>query len=348
MKNRRILFILGGVLVGGALFYATRSRETGLVLTGIVTTDNVIVSSEIPGRITRLTVNQGAAVKRGDVLAAIAQEEWQADMTFYENSALGSAALVAQAEAELGYQEELTTSQIRQAEASLASTRSQAAQAEAELENAVLTFNREEILHRQGADSVQVYDQARTAQTSAQARMDSLQKLVMAAQATVDLAKANAGLVAMRRAALEAERRQLAAVTAQKDKAKVRLGYTEIRAPIDGIVDVRAALQGEVVSPGQAILTLIDPDNLWIRADVEETYIDRLHLGDKLKVRLPSGVEREGVIFFRGIDADFASQRDVSRTKRDIKTFEVRLRCDNRDRGLAAGMTAYVVLPFAN
>jgi HlyD family secretion protein len=51
-------------------------------------------------------------------------------------------------------------------------------------------------------------------------------------------------------------------------------------------------------------------------------------------------------VFFRGVDADYATQRDVSRTKRDIRTFEVRLRCDNRDERLALGMTAYVVFPF--
>jgi HlyD family secretion protein len=72
-----------------------------------------------------------------------------------------------------------------------------------------------------------------------------------------------------------------------------------------------------------------------------------VRLGDKLTVRLPSGQEREGTVFFRGVDADFATQRDVSRTKRDIKTFEVRLRCDNRDQSLAVGMTAYVILPFS-
>ena len=124
------------------------------------------------------------------------------------------------------------------------------------------------------------------------------------------------------------------------------LGYTEIRAPIDGIVDVRAALQGEVVAPGQGIVSLIDPDDLWVRADVEEGYIDRIRLGDKMTVRLPSGTTREGTVFFRGVDADYATQRDVSRTKRDIKTFEIRLRCDNTDRSLAVGMTAYVVLPL--
>ena len=68
-------------------------------------------------------------------------------------------------------------------------------------------------------------------------------------------------------------------------------------------------------------------------------------LGDRLTVRLPSGEERQGTVFYRSVDAGFATQRDVSRTKRDIKTFEVRLRVDNSDRMLAVGMTAYVLLP---
>jgi len=70
-----------------------------------------------------------------------------------------------------------------------------------------------------------------------------------------------------------------------------------------------------------------------------------VRVGDKLKVRLPSGEEREGTVFYRGVEASFATQRDVSRTKRDIKTFEIRLRVDNKDRRLAVGMTAYVDMP---
>ena len=126
----------------------------------------------------------------------------------------------------------------------------------------------------------------------------------------------------------------------------MRLSYTELHAPIDGIVDVRPVRMGEVVTPGQPIVTLINPDDLWVRADVEETYIDRVRIGDTMTVRLPSGDERVGTVFYRGVDATFATQRDVSRTKRDIKTFEVRLRCDNKDRRLAVGMTAYVLLPL--
>ena len=109
---------------------------------------------------------------------------------------------------------------------------------------------------------------------------------------------------------------------------------------------MNAVRVGEVVNPGQPIVTLINPDDLWIRIDVEETYIDRIRIGDKLQMRLPSGDTREGTVFYRGVDANFATQRDVSRTKRDIKTFEVRLRADNKDRKLAVGMTAYVQLPL--
>jgi len=73
--------------------------------------------------------------------------------------------------------------------------------------------------------------------------------------------------------------------------------------------------------------------------------IDRIRLGDHLRVPFPSGMEKEGTVFFRGVDADYATQRDVSRSKRDIKTFEVRLRVDNSDRRIWPGLTAYVVLP---
>ena len=156
------------------------------------------------------------------------------------------------------------------------------------------------------------------------------------------MARSNAEQIQVRRSQVQANEHLQAAASAQRTKADVRLRYTEIHAPIDGIVDVRAVRVGEIVIAGQPIVTLINPDDLWVRADVEESYIDRVRIGDKLTVRLPSGAEREGTVFYRGADAAFATQRDVSRTKRDIKTFEVRLRVDNTDRRLAVGMTAYV------
>jgi multidrug resistance efflux pump len=345
---RRKLAILILVLAGisGGLYCAWMHRARAMVLTGLVSTDAVIVSSEIAGRLQELLVKEGDTVKAGQLIARIQAQEWKAEMAFFADTEQQSASQVTQAEADVRFQQDQTSNQVRQAQANLEAAQAQVAQGEADLENASLNFKRMDGLYRQGVESAQVFDQARTALDAGRARVETLRRQAQAAQAAVALAKASAEQLAARRAALEATTHQLAAAAAQKDKAKIRLDYTEIHAPIEGLIDVRAALQGEVVNPGQPIVTLIDPDDLWVRADVEETFIDRIRLGDVFTVRLPSGVRRPGKVFYRRVDADFATQRDVSRTKRDIKTFEIRLRCDNRDRSLAVGMTAYVSLPI--
>ena len=284
-KRKTALLILVFAVVAGGVYYATTRPSGELVLTGVVTTDEVIVSSEIQGRLQQLLVKEGDLVTNGELLAQIQPEQWRADMAFY-------------------------TSSEQQSSADLV-------QAQADAENARLNFERINNLYTNRVESVQTDDQARTAYEAARARVESVKKQIQAAEA-------------------------------QKDKARIYLNYTKILAPTHGIVDTRAALPGEVVNPGQAIVTLINQDDLWVRADVEETYIDRIHLGDRLPVELPSGARREGAVFYRSVDADYATQRDVSRTKRDIKTFEIRLRCDNSDRALAVGMTAYVTLPLAN
>jgi HlyD family secretion protein len=282
-KSKIFIAVLILAAVAGGVYFTTTRQPGEIILTGIVTTDEVIVSSEIQGRLQKLFVKEGDDVTNGELLALIQPQTQRADVQFYASSE-------------------------QQAAANLA-------QAQADLENARLNFERVKNLYTNNVESVQSYDAARTTYDSDKARVESAKK-------------------------------QIQAAAAQKQKAAVMLGYTKIFAPTNGIVDTRVALQGEVVNPGQAIVTLINQDDLWVRADVEETYIDRIHLGDKLQVRLPSGATREGTVFYRSVDADYATQRDVSRTKRDIKTFEIRLRCDNSDRVLAVGMTAYVTLPL--
>src|SRR5262249_14309135 len=155
---------------------------------------------------------------------------------------------------------------------------------------------------------------------AARARLESLRKQADASRAALALARSNAEQIAVRRHQLQASEHGRAAAEAQKAKAEVRLAYAEVTAPLDGAVDVRAARAGEVLAAGQPLLTIVDPNDLWVRADVEESYVDRVRLGDAITVRLASGDERKGTVIFRGADAAFATQRDVSRTKRDIKT----------------------------
>jgi HlyD family secretion protein len=125
----------------------------------------------------------------------------------------------------------------------------------------------------------------------------------------------------------------------------VHLGYTKVFAPLDGIVSLRAARQGEVLQGGEPIVTVLDVDHLWVQADVEETYIDRVGLNQRIKVQFPSGKILEGTVIFKGVESDFATQRDVSRTKRDIKTFEIKMSVPNTGRTLMSGLTATVLLP---
>jgi len=344
---KRLVALLAVIAIAAIGWSAyLHSRPSLLVLTGIVTTNDVIVSPQIGGQIAELTVKEGDAVRKDQRLAVIRPDELRAETTYYRSTAAGLASQVRESEAALRFQERQTADQIRQAEAAVRSLEAQVKAAEADVEAARLTFTRTQDLAQKRIASTQELDQARTGYASAQAKVDSLNRQVDAQRAAVSLARSNAEQVTVKRSQLTTSEHMEAAAEAQKAKADVRLRYTESLAPIDGIVDVRAVRQGEVVTPGQPLVTLINPDDLWVRADVEETYIDHVRVGDTMTVRLPSGAERQGTVFFRGIDASFATQRDVSRTKRDIKTFEIRLRVDNTDRRLAVGMTAYVLLPL--
>jgi multidrug resistance efflux pump len=290
-------------------------------------------------------VNEGDTVKQDQIVAVLAPDELREEQAFYTHTAAGAGSQVQESEAALRLQERQMNDQIAQAEAMLASTESQQSAAQAELENARINFDRAQRMLKDGIGTQEQLDTTRTAHEVAKSKIAALAKQIEAQKAAVQLARAAAEQTIIRRSQVLSTRQQQAAAAAQRAKADVRLAYTEMHAPIGGVVDVRAARNGEYVTAGQPVITIVNPDDLWVRADVEETYIDRMKVGDKMRVRLPSGEEREGTIFYRGVDASFATQRDVSRTKRDIKTFEIRIRLDNTDRHLAVGMTAYVLLP---
>jgi len=347
MNRKRLLLIAAAVIVAGVIAYVAFAPAKPLVLTGIVTTNDVIVSPQVGGQVQKLLVKEGDSVAAGQLLAVISAGELAADQAYYAHSAQGLATAVREGESAVRYQEQQMTQQVRQAEATVASAEAQRAQAAADLANAQTNYDRFAALLKSGAVSQQTVDQQRTELLVARAKSEAADRKADAQRAALELARGQAKQVAMKRSALAAAQQQRAAAAAQTAKADVRLGYTEIHAPVAGIVDVRAVRAGEVVAAGEPILTLINPDDLWIRTDVEESYIGRIKLGDHLQVRLPSGEMRDGTVFFRGVDAGFATQRDVSRSKRDIKTFEIRLRVDNKDRRLATGMTAYVLLPVS-
>src|ERR1700741_1409059 len=131
-----LLVIAAGV---GAYFYLNRP-PAALVLTGIVTTNDVVVSPQIGGRLEKLMVSEGDEVKRDQLLAVIAPDELRAESSYAMANAQGLTSEVQEAQAALRYEERQTVQQIRQAESTLASNEAQHAAAIADLEKAKLNF----------------------------------------------------------------------------------------------------------------------------------------------------------------------------------------------------------------
>ena len=123
MTKQRTIILIASVAVVGAVALVLGFRRPHLVLTGLVTTDETIVSSEIQGRLQQLVVAPGDTVKRGQLLGAIAAAEGKADFAYSESIEQSAAALVDQAEADLRFQRELTAQQVVQAEANLSRRR---------------------------------------------------------------------------------------------------------------------------------------------------------------------------------------------------------------------------------
>jgi HlyD family secretion protein len=256
--------------------------------------------------------------------------------------------------------------QVAQAQAQFQQSQAQVAQTQAAVAKAQDNFNRirplverdinppqDLVSARADLDSAKANQQAaeagaeasRRAVTSAQAGVEATQRSVAAARASLSESREQERQVTVQQRQTDAMRAAEAQAVSNAAAADARFGQSKIYAPAGGIVTLRAARQGEVVNPGNPIVTLFDLSSTWVVADVEETYADLISMGQTLRVRLPSGTEVTGPVIYKAVEADFATQRDVSRTKRDIKTVAIRVRVNNPEGKLALGMTAWVMLP---
>jgi HlyD family secretion protein len=197
----------------------------------------------------------------------------------------------------------------------------------------------------QGVASQQDRDRAVAALKAQQAGVQALTDMVTAAEADLRSARARTHQTTAAVSDVASTEAQMAQTQAQLAEADTRLGYTKIYAPVSGTVLVRAAREGEVVNPGTPIVTIVDLGDTWAWAAVPETEAPRIRLGDKLNVRLPDGSVIPGEISYKAAEGDFATQRDVSRRKRDIKTVALKVRVANPQLQLVPGMTSEVLIP---
>jgi multidrug resistance efflux pump len=299
VNPRNKFFIILGVIFAIALGYYLFSTPRGsdLDLIGIVDANQVIVSPQTAGRISKLLIDEGTVVKQGDLIATLDPSELEAQARAAAATIDSLRSQVSATEATSAATQGSTSSSVVNAQARLESTRAQLLQAEATLQRVESDSRRAIELARQGVASQQESEQAAANLKAQQAVVASLQKQVEAAQADLNAAVANTHQAHAAQSTVASTRAQLLNAEAQLKEAEVRLGYTKIYAPVSGTVSVRAAREGEYLTPGQPIATIVDLGDTWVRASIPETETDHIGIGDTLRIRLPGGTVTSGKVF---------------------------------------------------
>jgi HlyD family secretion protein len=346
--RNRVFMILGLLTIGSLIWYFVTVRPSGdLQLIGTVDANEVIVSAKIPGRIQTLLVDEGQDVKAGQLIAVIESDDLQAARKAAEATAASQTSRLSETVATERQTAGETTSATVNAEAQVNSAKAALAQAQANYMHQQADTSRTVALAQQGIMSTQARDEMVTSLEASKAAVDTARANVAAAEAALRQARAHELLDTVAQRTVTETRSSAESARELAEQAKVQAGYSQVFAPVSGKVNVRVARQGEVVTPGAAIVTIMDLTQTWVYAPLPETQAGTVQVGDSLRVVMPGGTSEtvSGKVINKAAEADFATQRDVSSRKRDIKTIQLKLLIDNPGERWVPGMTAEVYIP---
>ena len=216
MRVKRLVVPLLLLAAGGGAYYYYNRPLTEIVLTGVVTTNDVVVGPQIGGRIERLLVNEGDVVKRDQLIAVIAPGELQAESAYATHNVESVSSQIQQAQAALRYEELQMTERVHQAESNLAATEAQQAAATADLESSRLNFERTQSLSREGVAAAQQLDEARTRFEGDRMRVEALRRQSDSLRAAIALARSSAEQVAVRKGQVQSNQHMQEAAAAQQ------------------------------------------------------------------------------------------------------------------------------------
>jgi HlyD family secretion protein len=363
-----------------ALRTSGRARNSEIVVSGNIELDEVSIAFKTAGRLIERDVDEGSTVKKGQVVARLDNEQLLAQRD-RETAALASAeSQLAQGETSLAWQKANQEADLEQKKADLASnearllelkngsrpqeieqSKAAAASAQAELDRARRDWDRAQVLYKHDDISTAQYDQYRSRWQEAEASLNEAKQreaLVLAGPRTEQIEAASA-LVMKARAALrmteanslEIKRRQedLAARRAEvaRSKANIALINSQLAdavavSPVDGVVLVKAADVGEVLSPGTTVVTIGDIDHPWLRAYISETDLGRVKLGAAVKVTTDSypGKVYEGRISFISSEAEFTPKQIQTQEERVKLVYRIKINVENPRHELKSNMPA--------
>ena len=202
--------------------------------------------------------------------------------------------------------------------------------AQADLEQKKKDYARYQALYEKDEIPGQTRDLAATNVTRAHATYDRAQQIY------------NELVEGTRKEELAVDRANVHQADQNLHMSRIRLAYTILRAPFTGVVLVRQAELGEVVSPGTPIVTLADLDHLWVRVYVPETDLGKVHWGQAVDVRTDTYPDRiyHGRISFIASDAEFTPKSVQTEKERVTLVYRVKVDVENPNHELKPGMPA--------
>ncbi|MDR3792836.1 MAG: efflux RND transporter periplasmic adaptor subunit [Terracidiphilus sp.] len=316
-----IAILLVAAIAGGLYWRAHRAAKATptnqIVLSGNIEAHESLVSFKVQGRIAELPIEEGQQVAAGALLARLEDADFRQRVRMDEAGVNVRASNLA-----------LTMAGTRQQEIKF--SEQSVVDAEANLNQKKLDDVRARQLYSKDEISAQDRDLAATALKRAEAACE---------QARQHLNEAREG---SRKEEIAIARANLAQANESLGLSRINLDYTLLRAPVAGVVTVRQAELGEVVSPGSPVVTLADLDHIWLRAYVAETDLGRIHWGQDAIVTTDTypGKQYHGRISFIASDAEFTPKSVQTYQERVTLVYRIKIDIDNLNHELKPGMPA--------
>jgi len=331
--------ILAGLLAAMLVASTGCQREKSSAppkASGYVEATEVKVASKVPGRVAEVRVTEGTRVTAGQVLVTI-------QTTDTDLAIARAQAERAQAQAQLRLLQAGTRPEdIQQAEAQLAAAAADKRAADAELSAARDDEARYEQLLRNRAGSQKQRDDAVARRETAEARVRAADDRARAATATVARLKAGA-----RPEEIDAAKARVASVDAQIAALEHDRAEATVTAPTEGVVTSRLVEPGELIAVGTPLIVIVDLDNAWADAYVEEPLVPSLRIDQAATVITDGGDRLPGRIAFISPRAEFTPRNVQTAAERAKLVYRVKVTVDNRQGILKPGMPVEVELPSA-
>jgi HlyD family secretion protein len=375
-----IILIAGGALLYYYFLQNQRGEGTDIPVSGNIEVTTVDVSFKIPGKIEGLLVDEGnqvqerqliASLEHRDLLAQKAKAEATLDAaksripTLQKNIELQDQATlqeISQAEAagdvaQARLQQLLTGSrpqEIQAAKANLEQTQADTVKRKADMERAQKLFQDNYISAQDWDSAKNAYEVAAANQKKAEENYALVvegprKEEIAAARAQWEQAQASLKLAKARRIQVEVSRKELATAQAQVKEAasaieviQTQIEYSQLYAPISGVVLVKNSEPGEFIVPGGAVVTLGDMERPWLKAFITEGDLGKVKLGQKVSVTTDSypGKVYPGKITFISSEAEF-TPKNVQTAKERVKlVYRIKVALENPHRELRPGMPA--------